>query len=199
MGFCQPSPRRSPTIHAFVAGCADSGVPAATGGKPRSPGKPLRGDRAPAAAALLLALVACLGLLANHAAFLAFVKPPPAAAVGAPQGLPAAAALPPPQPRDTLVLYVFAATDPEYINNLRFFVDVAIDADDRCEYVIVVQDPAAPGDAAQVAAALPRLPPNARYVHHENSCYDWCGADEGFEPVPWGGKQQGCAGGLVAP
>lgn len=41
--------------------------------------------------------------------------------------------------KDTLVMYVFSNTDPEYITNLRFFVQFAISKDDRCDYVIVVQ------------------------------------------------------------
>ena len=42
---------------------------------------------------------------------------------------------PPPQ---TLVLYIFSNSDPEYINNLRFYVGNAIQEDDGCQHVIVI-------------------------------------------------------------
>ena len=42
---------------------------------------------------------------------------------------------PPPQ---TLVLYIFSNSDPEYIDNLRFYVRTAIHEDDGCHHVIVV-------------------------------------------------------------
>ena len=39
----------------------------------------------------------------------------------------------------TLVLYVFSPTDPEYINNLRFFTEFGMAEGDGCDYVIIVQ------------------------------------------------------------
>ncbi|KAI7836092.1 hypothetical protein COHA_010020 [Chlorella ohadii] len=68
----------------------------------------------------------------------------------------------------TLLVYVFSNTDPEYINNLRFFVKFGMAADDGVTYIIVVQE--TPGEAPP---ELPPLPPNARYVRHTNECYDW--------------------------
>ena len=50
--------------------------------------------------------------------------------------------LPLPQPRkkaDTLVLYVFSNTDAEYEANLRFFLKHGVDANDGCDYIIVIQ------------------------------------------------------------
>ena len=38
----------------------------------------------------------------------------------------------------TLVLYIFSNTDPEYIDNLRYYVRTAIQEDDGCQHVIVV-------------------------------------------------------------
>lgn len=67
----------------------------------------------------------------------------------------------------------------------RFFVREAIQSQaagqDRCDYVIIVQQDRAKGGgpgidaaaAAEVAALLPDLPANARYVNHTNECYDW--------------------------
>lgn len=50
-----------------------------------------------------------------------------------------------PVPRDTIVLYTFAPSDGEYANNLAYFVQHGVRADDRCEYVFVIQtDPGKP-------------------------------------------------------
>ena len=38
----------------------------------------------------------------------------------------------------TLVLYIFSNTDPEYIDNLRFYVRTGIQEGDGCHHVIVV-------------------------------------------------------------
>jgi hypothetical protein len=38
----------------------------------------------------------------------------------------------------TLVLYIFSNTDPQYLNNLKFFLREGVHANDRCEYVFVV-------------------------------------------------------------
>lgn len=68
----------------------------------------------------------------------------------------------------TLLVYVFSNTDPEYINNLRFFVQFGMAPDDGVTYIIVVQEA-----EGQPTPELPMLPPNGRYVHHNNECYDW--------------------------
>lgn len=99
---------------------------------------------------------------------------------------------------DTLVFYVYSYTDPEYSNNLRYFVNNGMRPDDGCHYIVVVQQVALPVnsackfagsahkqgaglrcsqvaqmDPAQVKKSLPKLPSNARYVHHANECFDW--------------------------
>ena len=43
------------------------------------------------------------------------------------------------QPAETLVLYVYSNSDPEYERNLRFFVEHGMREGDGCHYVIVVQ------------------------------------------------------------
>lgn len=68
---------------------------------------------------------------------------------------------------DTLVVYIFSNTDPEYIENLRFFAQFGMQQGDGCDYVVVVQE-----DGKELPA-LPQLPPNARYLRHPNQCYDW--------------------------
>lgn len=40
---------------------------------------------------------------------------------------------------DTLVLYTYSATDPEYKRNLHFFVENGIFYNDGCDYYIIVQ------------------------------------------------------------
>lgn len=42
-------------------------------------------------------------------------------------------------PPDTLVIYIFSYTNPEYKENLLHFVRHGIREDDGCQYVIVIQ------------------------------------------------------------
>lgn len=46
-----------------------------------------------------------------------------------------------PRAANTLVIYVFSATDPEYAGNMHHFVRHGMAEGDGCEYVIVVQNP----------------------------------------------------------
>lgn len=39
----------------------------------------------------------------------------------------------------TLIVHIFADTDPEYLENLKFFVEWGISVQDQADYVIVVQ------------------------------------------------------------
>ncbi|PNW75479.1 hypothetical protein CHLRE_12g528300v5 [Chlamydomonas reinhardtii] len=70
--------------------------------------------------------------------------------------------------KENLVMYIFSATDPEFVRNLEFFVREAVMDDTRSDYVIVVQEST---DLGKVT--LPKLPKHARYVRHTNRCYDW--------------------------
>lgn len=73
--------------------------------------------------------------------------------------------------RDTLVLYMFANTDSQYIKNLEYFIQEAMvhqAEHNRAQYVVIVQT----ADDIETAP-LPDLPPNADYVYHKNQCYDW--------------------------
>eukprot|EP00892_Ulva_mutabilis_P002781 jgi/Ulvmu1/12503/UM009_0158.1 len=69
---------------------------------------------------------------------------------------------------ETLVLYVFSNTDPEYYNNLLFFVKHGIPGCGACEYIVIINR-----NADDPAVELPELPPNARYLEHANECFDW--------------------------
>lgn len=62
--------------------------------------------------------------------------------------------------RPVLVLYIFAATDPQFTENLKYFVKEAVQHDTDCEYVIVIQQ--SPSDKAhrvRCASALFPAPP----------------------------------------
>lgn len=39
---------------------------------------------------------------------------------------------------DVLVMYVFSNTDPQYLDNLRYFVREGVAQDDGCDYVFIV-------------------------------------------------------------
>jgi hypothetical protein len=41
--------------------------------------------------------------------------------------------------KEILVMYIFAASDPEFYNNLHYFIEKAVSEDSRSDYVIVVQ------------------------------------------------------------
>jgi hypothetical protein len=115
------------------------------------------------------------------------------------EGWPAALAR---QPHPTLVIYVFAASDPEYEGNLRFFVEEAVKVRGRGSISRAAARAAPTPSAAPFSPArrtllplqagdgcdylivlqqgegmadpdpLPELPPNARYVRHPNECFD---------------------------
>ena len=62
----------------------------------------------------------------------------------------------------TLIVHIFANTDPEYLENLKFFVEWGIPVEDQSDYVIVVQSTDAstvgltPGAHRQVFSEMPR-------------------------------------------
>lgn len=70
---------------------------------------------------------------------------------------------------DTLVVYVYSHSNPEYEHNLEFFVRHGMRAGDGCDYVITIQH----GSGLRFSSELPLLPSNAKYVHHENMCFDF--------------------------
>ena len=69
---------------------------------------------------------------------------------------------------DTLIMYIFSPTDPEYERNMRYFVQHGISENDPCHYAIVVQR-----IEGHATTDLPRLPSNAWYEFHDNVCFDY--------------------------
>jgi hypothetical protein len=68
------------------------------------------------------------------------------------------------QQADTLVLYVFSDSDPEYRHNLEFFVRFGIAAGDGCDYVIVVQQ-VVHSECTQANACACRMIADCHHVH----------------------------------
>lgn len=69
---------------------------------------------------------------------------------------------------DTLVIYVYAHTDVEYSDNLRYLLEFGVAPTDGCDYLVVVQT-----GRGVLSTHLPPLPPNVRAVQHPNECFDW--------------------------
>lgn len=68
----------------------------------------------------------------------------------------------------TLVIYVYSGTDPEYEENLRFFLREGVKEGDGVTYIIALQH----GTGLHDLDPTPVLPPNARFVNHPNHCFD---------------------------
>lgn len=75
----------------------------------------------------------------------------------------------------TLVTYIFSHTDPEYAENLGYFLRQGIRENDGCDYVIVIQVPDAqntlPLDLSEDLDTI-RLFSNVNVMKHTNECYD---------------------------
>lgn len=100
--------------------------------------------------------------------------------------------------------------DPEYANNLAFFLrhGVAPHAADGAKLVVVIQaDNASAPDPPRVAAALAHAPPGVVLLRRNNSCYDWgafgwlLAQPEAAPPVgrAWRGGGRRAHGGRTAP
>ena len=74
-----------------------------------------------------------------------------------------------PRDRGTLVVYIFSFTDLEYQENLYYFLEHGVRADDGVDYLIVMQE----GNSTMGATELPSVPDNVRIVTHPNGCFDW--------------------------
>ena len=70
--------------------------------------------------------------------------------------------------KDTLVMYIFSPTDPEYERNMQYFVQHGMSEKDPCHYVVVVQQ-----IEGKALPSLPQLPSNAWYEFHDNVCFDY--------------------------
>ena len=86
----------------------------------------------------------------------------------------------PPQPGQgrTLIIYVHYPAELNYVNNLHWFIDRAVRCWQSADYLFIIQNDHASEWEGQPnnrswADGLPALPPNARYVLHQNECWDW--------------------------
>lgn len=104
---------------------------------------------------------------------------------------------------DTLVIYIFSNTDPEYIENLRFFAQFGMKEGDGCDYIIVVQEdetvrrlqgrgPAGGGSLCEGRAAGNETGPGLSWpaVQQGTGLLSWhsCLCSTGF--CPWLGGQR---------
>ena len=55
------------------------------------------------------------------------------------------------------------------LSNARPHLDLWLQDGDNCDYIIVLQQ----GEGVAPLDPLPVLPPNARYLRHPNSCFDF--------------------------
>ena len=68
-----------------------------------------------------------------------------------------------------LVIYVWADVDTQSLGNLQFFIRYGVHAAQPADYYFILQKVK---NKTVDESRLPRLPPNAHYVQHENECYD---------------------------
>ena len=66
-------------------------------------------------------------------------------------------------------MYVWADVDVQYTGNLHFFVQHGVRATHPVDYFFILQQV---GDKPVNESLLPILPSNARYIQHENKCFD---------------------------
>jgi hypothetical protein len=90
----------------------------------------------------------------------------------------------------TFLTYVFAESDPESTNNLGFFLQRAVRANDLVDYLIVLQDGASGIAAAHIEKLARRheAVPNLHFVRHPNKCFDVGTFGELFKIFEQGGS-----------
>ena len=69
-----------------------------------------------------------------------------------------------------LILYVWADIDKQSLGNLQFFIRHAVHISQPADYYFILQRV---NKSTVDESRLPRLPPNAHYLQHENECYDF--------------------------
>ena len=69
-----------------------------------------------------------------------------------------------------LLIYVWADTDVESVGNLEFFIRHGVHASQPADYYFILQKV---NKLTVNESRLPRLPPNAHYLQHENECFDF--------------------------
>ncbi|CAF4357980.1 unnamed protein product, partial [Rotaria magnacalcarata] len=70
---------------------------------------------------------------------------------------------------DVLLVYVYADTHPYAHGNLEYFIRTAVRENDGVNYFIIIQEL---NNKSRDDKRFPLLPLNARYVYHENKCFD---------------------------
>lgn len=69
------------------------------------------------------------------------------------------------------MIYIYAQTHPYAFGNLKYFVDHAVQDNDGADYYFILQNV---NNKTVDENELPRLPRrNARYIQHENLCFDF--------------------------
>ena len=80
-------------------------------------------------------------------------------------------------PGRTLIVFIHSENDEAHRDNLLHFIDKAVRCWQDADYVFIIQrddaDELTKAGSAAWLSGLPALPPNARYVLHENKCLDW--------------------------
>ena len=69
-----------------------------------------------------------------------------------------------------LILYVWADTHAQAFGNLEFFIRYGVHAAQPADYYFILQKV---NKLTVNESRLPRLPPNAHYMQHENECFDF--------------------------
>ena len=72
-------------------------------------------------------------------------------------------------PNHILVVYVWAESNVQYLDNLHYFVQHGVRATQPVDYFFILQQV---GGKPVDETRLPTLPSNARYIQHENKCMD---------------------------
>lgn len=71
---------------------------------------------------------------------------------------------------DVLLIYVYAESHSYALSNLIYFIETAVRETDPVDYYFILQQN---NNKNINESKLPKLPRNARYIHHENKCYDY--------------------------
>lgn len=72
---------------------------------------------------------------------------------------------------EVLLIYVYSKTHSHALGNLKYFIEHAVQENDGVDYYFILQNV---NNKTVDESELPSLPPsNARYIQHENVCYDF--------------------------
>jgi hypothetical protein len=71
---------------------------------------------------------------------------------------------------NVLLIYVYVENHRYSLDNLNYFISVAVRDTDPVDYYFILQQT---NNTNINESKLPKLPLNAHYIHHENKCYDY--------------------------